>query len=294
MASNGISRREFMGGAAAAATVAVCGGYVLGAEDKATSKPKLKAPRKVTNSVGMTLVSVPPGKFIMGSARREKGRHDDETAHPVTITRAFYIGVTEVTQAQWQAVMGFNPSKTKGVKPLGPPGGLPVHGISWPQAVEFCKKLGTKDRKTYRLPTEAEWEYACRAGSKAAFAGNGNPDKMGWHMDNSGERVHPVAALAPNAWGIYDMHGNAMEWTADWYAGPHDKKAATDPKGAKQGKDRVARGGSWLHFARACRSAARVGVRPTWAPEHIGFRVVMEPADGSAGRARRSGQAPLS
>jgi formylglycine-generating enzyme required for sulfatase activity len=264
-----------VGGAAAAATVAVCGGYAPGAKDTATSKPKLKAARTVTNSVGMALVRVPPGKFLMGSARDEKGRHDGETLHPVTISKAFYIGVTEVTQAQWQVVMGFNPSKTKGDK-------LPVHGISWSHAVEFCKKLSEKDRKAYRLPTEAEWEYACRAGAKAAFAGGGDPDKMAWHMDSSGERVHRVATLAPNAWGIHDMHGNAMEWTADWYAGSHDKKAATDPKGAKQGKERVARGGSWLHFARACRSAARVGVRPTWAPEHVGFRVVMAPPDAAA------------
>jgi len=269
-----VTRREMLAGSAAA----VLGSTILpelpAAKDQAQSKPKPKAARKVTNSVGMTLVSVPPGKFIMGSARREKGRHDDETEHPVTITKGFYIAVTEVTQAQWQAVMGFNPSKTKGDK-------LPVHGISWPQAVEFCKKLSAKERKGYRLPTEAQWEYACRAGAKAAFAGGGDPDKMAWHMDSSGERVHQVATLAPNAWGIYDMHGNAMEWTADWYGGPHGKKAATDPKGAKRGDARVARGGSWLHFARACRSAARVGVRPTWAPEHMGFRVVMEPRDAA-------------
>ena len=274
-----VTRREMLAGTVAGALGSTMLGELPAAKDQAASKPKPKVRRKVTNSVGMTLVSAPPGKFIMGSARDEKGRHDDETAHPVMITRGFYIGATEATQAQWQAVMGFNPSKTKGDK-------LPVHGISWAHAVEFCKKLSAKERKTYRLPTEAEWEYACRAGAKAASPGGGNPDKMGWHMDNSGERVHPVAALAPNAWGIHDMHGNAMEWTADWYAGPHDKKATTDPKGAKQGKERVARGGSWLHFARACRSAARVGVRPTWGSEHMGFSVVMAPPAGSAERAR--------
>ena len=239
----------------------------------------LKAPRyqssgarSVTNSIGMKLVRVPPGEFVMGSAADEKGRHDDETPHPVRITRGFYIAATEVTQAQWQAVMGFNPCRTKGRK-------LPVHGISWSQAVEFCKKLGAKEGGTYRLPTEAEWEYACRAGSKAAFAGSGDPDKMAWHMDNSGERPRQVATRAPNAWGIYDMHGNAMEWTADFFAGAYDGKAATDPKGAKEGNTRVARGGSWLHFPRACRSAARASVRPASGPQHLGFRVVMDPGD---------------
>ncbi|MBL7132592.1 MAG: formylglycine-generating enzyme family protein [Phycisphaerae bacterium] len=262
-----VTRREMLAGSAAAALGSTILPELAAAKDKAKSKPK--APRTVTNSVGMTLVSVPPGEFIMGSARNEKGRHDDETAHTVRITRGFYIAATEVTQTQWQTVMGFNPCKTRGDK-------LPVHGVSWPQAVEFCKKLSAKERKGYRLPTEAQWEYACRAGTKGAFGG-GDPDKMAWHMDNSGERVRRVATRMPNAWGIYDMHGNAMEWTADWYGGPHDKKAATDPKGPKQGKGRVGRGGSWLHFGRACRSAARVGIRPTWAPEHMGFRVAMAP-----------------
>ena len=244
----------------------------------------LKAPtyqssggRTVTNSIGMKLVRVPPGEFVMGSAADEKGRHGDETPHPVRITTGFYIAATEVTQAQWQAVMGFNPCRAKGEK-------LPVHGVSWSQAVEFCKKLGAKEGRTYRLPTEAEWEYACRAGSKAAFAGGGDPDKMAWHMDNSGERPHAVATRAPNAWGIYDMHGNAMEWTADFFAGAYEPKAATDPKNAREGKTRVARGGSWLHFPRACRSAARASVRPASGPRHVGFRVVMDPGDSGTER----------
>jgi len=245
----------------------------------------LKAPARgpgrrapvVLKSAGMALAFVPPGEFVMGSAPGETGRHDDETPHRVRLTKGFYIATTEVTQAQWQAVMGYNPCKVKGEK-------LPVHGISWPQAVEFCKALSAKEGKTCRLPTEAEWEYACRAGSKGAFAGCGQADKMGWHMDNSQERLHEVAALAPNAWGIHDMHGNAMEWTADWYAASLGTKQAVDPTGPAEGKMRVARGGSCLHFARACRSAARMGERPASGPQHMGFRVVMDTDNAAGGK----------
>ena len=221
----------------------------------------------------MTFLPVSPGEFVMGSPVDEKGRHDDETPRRVKITRAFYIARTEVTQAQWQAVMGFNPCQTKGDD-------LPVGGISWSQAVEFCKKLGAKYGRTYRLPTEAEWEYACRAGSKAAFAGIGQADRMAWHMDNSKERPHEVAMLAPNDWGLFDMHGNIMEWTADWYARRYDAKDTTDPKGPRAGKARVARGGSCLHFPRACRSAARGSVRPASGAQNMGFRLVMDPTGG--------------
>jgi len=232
----------------------------------------------VTNSVGMKLVLARPGEFVMGSGATEKGRHDDETPHPVRITRGFHIAAGEVTQAVWQDVMGYNPSKVKGES-------LPVHGVSWTEAVAFCKKLSAKEGKTYRLPTEAEWEYACRAGSTGAFAGCGEADKMAWHMDNSGERPREVGTRQPNAWGIYDMHGNAMEWTADWYASEYGKGRAVDPTGPAEGKLRVARGGSWLHFPRACRSAARLPVRPASGPSNMSFRVVMEAAGGKQSKA---------
>jgi len=231
---------------------------------------KVAAARTVTNSVGMKLIHAAPGEFVMGSPPTEKGRHRDETPHPVTITRGFYIAAAEVTQAVWQSVMGYNPCKTKGPN-------LPVHGVSWPDAVAFCKKLSAKEGKTYRLPTEAEWEYACRAGTTGAFAGCGDADKLAWHMDNSGEKPHEVAALQPNDWGLYDMHGNAMEWTADWYA-DYGTARAVDPAGPKEGKLRVARGGSWLHFPRACRSASRLSVRPASGPSNMSFRVVMDKA----------------
>ena len=247
----------------------------------ALKAPTYKSPaavRSVTNSVGMKLVRAEPGEFVMGSPAGEKGRHDDETPHPVRITRGYFIAATEVTQGHWQDVMGYNPCKVKGES-------LPATGISWSRAVEFCKKLSAREGKKYRLPTEAEWEYACRAGSGAAFAGCADADKMAWHMDNSSERPHEVGTRQPNAWGLYDMHGNALEWTADWYAGEYGRGQAVDPEGPGQGKTRVARGGSWLHFPRACRSAARMSVRPASGPGHVSFRVVMDAPDGKQDKA---------
>jgi len=231
-----------------------------------------RAPRAgdvLVNSIGMKLAYVPPGKFMMGSPADEPGRHKDETRHPVTITNGFYIGVTEVTQAQYRAVMGFNPSETKGDD-------LPVSKVSWHNATAFCKKLSRAGGRTYRLPTEAEWEYACRAGAAGPFAGSGRIDEMGWHMDNSDERPHPVARKSPNAWGLVDMHGNAMEWCADWCRRDLGAAPATDPASPAAGKQRVARGGSWGHFARACRSAARASYNPAYQLRHLGLRVVME------------------
>ena len=231
----------------------------------------------VANSIGMKLAYVPPGKFVMGSPVDEPGRHNDESTHHVTISRGFYLGVTEVTQAQWKRVSGFNRSETKGDD-------LPVSRISWRHADAFCKKLGQAEGRTYRLPTGAEWEYACRAGTQGPFAGTGTLDEMGWHMDNSGERPHAVGGRKPNAWGLYDMHGNVAEWCADWYRPDGPAGASTDPRGAAEGKYRVARGGSWGHFPRACRSAARANFNPAYQLDQLGLRVVMEPANHNNGR----------
>ena len=244
------------------------------------SAPANRAPRAgdaVTNSLGMKLLYVPAGTFTMGSPLDEAGRHDDEVSHPVTISRGFYIGATEVTQAQWQAVMGFNRSETTGEN-------LPVSRLSWHHAVTFCKKLSQAEGRTVRLPTEAEWEYACRAGSAEAFAGTGKVDEMGWHMDNSDERPHRVATKKPNAWGLYDLHGNVAEWCADRYARELPAGAARDPAGPATGTYRVARGGSWGHFARAARSAARASFNPAYQLDTLGLRVVMEPTQPKPGR----------
>jgi len=231
----------------------------------------------VTNSIGMKLVYVPPGGFTMGSGVDEAGRHEDELQHHVTISRGFYIGATEVTQRQWQRIMGFNRSETKGDD-------LPASRLSWHHAETFCKKLSQAEGRAYRLPTEAEWEYACRAGATGAFAGTGKLDEMGWHVDNSGERPRPVGGKKPNAWGLYDMHGGVFEWCADFYGRDYPTGAVTDPRGPATGGYRVARGGSWGHFARACRSAARASFNPAYQLDQVGLRVVMEPADHSNGR----------
>ena len=222
----------------------------------------------MTNSVGMTFVYVPPGEFRMGSDVAEPGRHDDEAAHDVKITRGFWIAATEVTQARWEMVSGFNRAEPKGEN-------LPASRLSWPQAVEFCRKLSRAERRIYRLPTEAQWEYACRAGSAVADSG-GELDEVAWHMDNSGETPRDVAGKKPNAWGLHDMHGNAAEWCRDFYQRDLGSGPAVDPSGPAEGNARVVRGGSWGHFARACRSAARASFNPAYPLERVGLRVIIE------------------
>jgi len=186
----------------------------------------------------MKMVLIRPGKFMMGQGSDQ---------HEVAISKPFYMGVTEVTRAQYQAVMGTIPSFSKG--PTNP-----VGGVSWNDTTEFCKKLSGKTRQTVRLPTEAEWEYACRAGTQTAFSFGDDPSALGdyaWHRGNSGGRSLPVGQKKPNAWGLYDMHGNVWEWCADWY-GKYPSRAfwegpATDPSGPASGTARVLRGGSWLN-----------------------------------------------
>jgi len=229
----------------------------------------------LTNSVGMQFVLIPAGDFIMGSPYDEKGRQEDETPHQVTLTRAFYIGVTEVTQGQWHKVMGYNRSQFKGDS-------LPVEKITWKEAVEFCQKLSQMENKVYRLPTEAEWEYACRAGSAVAFAGNNCADCLAWYAANSNEHSHPVAEKFSNAWGVFDMHGNVSEWCADFYSPEYPDSAVTDPTGPADGKQYVIRGGAWDTFLPGCRSAARSSAPASYQFKQTGFRVVME-VDNSAG-----------
>jgi formylglycine-generating enzyme required for sulfatase activity len=229
----------------------------------------------MVNSVGMKLIYIPPGQFRMGSGPAEPGRHDDETAHDVKITRGFWIAPTEVTQAQWQKVMGFNRSEPKGDN-------LPANKLSWPQAVDFCRKLSQAEGPTYRLPTEAQWEYACRAGSGGPYSG-GQLDEVAWHMDNSDEKPHEVAGKKPNAWGLHDMHGNAAEWCRDLYQRDLGSAPVVDPAGPAEGAGgaRVVRGGSWGHFARACRSAARASFNPAYPLERVGLRVIIGPQSPS-------------
>ena len=189
-------------------------------------------PKEITNSIGMKLVLIPKGTFMMGSPESEKGRYENETEHEVTISKDYYLGVYEVTQAQYEKVMGNNPSHFQGAIVGNENADLPVENVPWHDAVEFCKKLSElpeekKAGRVYRLPTEAQWEYACRAGSKTAYSFDDEEGLLpvyGWFYRNSSDRTHTVGLLEPNAWGLYDMHGNVWEWCSDW----HEKY----PKGA--------------------------------------------------------------
>ncbi len=239
-----------------------------------TATPDGEAWSEITcykNSVGMELVLVPDGEFLMGSPRREPGRDGSERPqHEVRITKAFYIGAHEVTQEQYAAVMGKNPSKFPGAR-------NPVERVSWHDAVEFCARLSEKDGQTYRLPTEAEWEYACRGGSTTAYSFGSAPRRLGdhaWYSRNSGEKPHEVGLKLPNAWGLYDVHGNVWEWCQDWYDDDYRSSTAEDPTGPTSGTYRCVRGGSWFDYPTPLRSAARGrDFAPNRVDDH-GFRVV--------------------
>jgi formylglycine-generating enzyme required for sulfatase activity len=239
-------------------------------------------PKEITNSIGMKLVLIPKGTFMMGSPEREKGRWEQETQHEVTISKDYYLGVYEVTQAQYEKVMGKNPSHFQGSIVRNENADLPVENVSWDDAVEFCKKLSDlpeekKAGREYRLPTEAEWEYACRAGSKTSYSFDdeqGLLPEYGWFNRKSSQRTHTVGLLEPNAWGLYDMHGNVWEWCSDWYV-EYPQGAVSDPTGPKEGSFRVFRGGSWRDVAAICRSAFRCMLDPSYRGIGIGFRLAL-------------------
>ncbi len=218
--------------------------------------PPAALPKTWENALGMSFVRIPAGTFEMGLSAR----------HTVTISQAFYLGVHTVTQGQWEAVMGDNPSSFKGKN-------RPVEQVSWRDVQEFIRRLKAQEDggDGYRLPTEAEWEYACRAGTTGDYAGD--LDAMAWYSDNSGGETHPVGRKAPNAFGLYDMHGNVWEWVADWY-GDYPSGAVTDPKGPESGSDRVVRGGGWYGPARYARSADRDDGAPGLRVSNLGFRLV--------------------
>jgi len=228
----------------------------------------------ITNSIGMKLRLVPAGDFLMGSPGTESVRENQETQHRVSIAKPFYMGVTEVTQEQYQKVMGKNPSEFKGPQ-------NPVEQVSWADAVEFCRKLSAMPAEktaghVYRLPTEAEWEYACRSGTTTAYSFGDDASRLGdygWFEGNSDSSTHPVGEKKPNVWGLYDMQGNVVEWCQDRY-GKYPSGSATDPTGATSGSFRVVRGGSWDYDARFCRSAARGRLTPVFRIYHLGFRVL--------------------
>jgi formylglycine-generating enzyme required for sulfatase activity len=211
---------------------------------------------------GIVMLLCPPGEFMMGSPASEAGRGACETQHRRTIGKAFYLGETEVTQEQWLRVKGENPSYFRAAK-------NPVEQVSWDDCQRFCASTGL------RLPSEAEWEYACRAGTTGAYAGP--LDAMAWYGVNSGNRTHAVASKKVNPWGLFDMHGNVWEWCEDGY-GDYPVGAATQTaaRAAEVGA-RVLRGGGWLDYASVCRAAYRFSIAPGHARYYVGFRVARTP-----------------
>ena len=213
---------------------------------------------------------IPPGSFMMGSPDSEEGRNSDETQHEVVLSQGFFMAETECTQGQWKMVMGSNPSKFKGTE-------LPVEQVSWEEAVEYCRKLTAKQRAEgllpegweWRLPTEAEWEYAARAGTTGARYGE--LDTIAWHGGNSGSEMHAVKQKTANAWGLHDMMGNVWEWCSDWYE-ESPSGSVTVPI---SNSNRVDRGGSWYFGARFVRSADRGRFIPGFRFNDLGFRPVL-------------------
>ena len=213
-------------------------------------------------------------------ARYQSSFDEEKPAHQVTLTTPFYMAKYEVTQEQYIQVMGANPSRFKGAS-------LPVEQVSWNDAQEFCKRTagvppatgagGTPAVRTVRLPTEAEWEFACRAGTTTTYYSGDTEADLGraaWHGANSKATAHPVGQKEPNAWGVCDMHGNLWEWCQNWYA-PYKPEAAVDPQGPPQGESRVLRGGAWRSLYGSCRSASRCGCYPAARFNLLGFRVVV-------------------
>jgi uncharacterized protein (TIGR02996 family) len=233
---------------------------------------------EVGKGVEMTFSWIPPGTFLMGSPPNEESRFDDETQHRVTLTRGFYLGIHPVTQAQWRAVMGSNPSNFKGDD-------RPVEQVSWDDCQDFCAKLGQVTGKRCRLPTEAEWEYACRAGTTTPFSFGATISTVQVNYDGNRtygkgkkgvtrKQTTSVGSFPPNAWGLYDMHGNVWEWCADWY-GPYPTGDITDTQGSNNGDARVLRGGSWYCNPLRCRSAGRRWDAPDYRYGNFGCRVVL-------------------
>jgi len=238
----------------------------------------------IENSVGMVLVPIPAGEFLMGSPGTELGRRRDEVQHQTTLTKSFLLGVHEVTQEQWQAVMGTTPWKglEYGVKEGDD---YPAIYVDWQDAVEFCRQLSEKEGLEYRLPTESEWEYACRAGTTTGYSFGDDASQLGeyaWYREKKDRRswpqyAHTVGQKKPNPWGLYDMHGNVWEWCSDWH-GDYPSESVTDPAGPSSGSSRVIRGGAWFSSAEQCRSAFRLRESPSIVGNSLGFRVALSPS----------------
>jgi formylglycine-generating enzyme required for sulfatase activity len=231
--------------------------------------------KTVTNSIGMKFALIPAGKFSMGSLPDEEGNYDGEgPVHEVTIRKPFYLGIYPVTQQEWQAVMGENPSYFNGDK-------LPVEQVSWDDVQNFIQKINKKEgTTTCRLPSEAEWEYAARVGTTTRYSFGDDEselDEYGWYDENSNDKTHPVGQKKSNSWGLYDMHGNVWEWVQDEYhdsydSAPEDGSAWEDGSGAL----RLNRGGSWSSFDWCCQSGLSSSSRPSFSYRDLGFRLLQE------------------
>ena len=225
------------------------------------------------DGVKLDLVLIPAGAFVMGSPTTEKGRLRNETQHRVRITKPFYMGKYEVTQEVWEKVMGKNPSNFRGAK-------LPVESVNWYYAGDFVSKLSrlVREKRRFQLPTEAQWEYACRAGSAGRFCFGDDEKKLGdyaWYRANSERKTHQVGGKKPNAWGLYDMHGNVMEWCRDMY-GRYDTRVVDDPTGPTNMKDRVARDGMCMSEPADMRSGLRLSYAGVQQLSGVsGFRVAL-------------------
>jgi formylglycine-generating enzyme required for sulfatase activity len=264
-----------LGGAASSASAIDRGGSLPENSPLKKTEADVAAPRIIAD-LNLELLWIKPGTFMMGSDPDEPDRNQAEGPRTtVTLTKGFWLGKTEVTQAQYEAVAGTNPSYFKAVG-----ANAPVEEVSWIEAVEYCRKLTERERAAgrlpegyiYTLPTEAQWEYAYRAGSTGPYPANFSA--MGWDSANSQNATHPVGLRAPNAWGLYDMPGNVLEWCQDWY-GPYSPGNRTDPAGPKSGSFRTARGGSWRMAATVGRSAARAGGSAGRHDYTLGFRLAL-------------------
>ena len=225
----------------------------------------------VKNGISIEMVKVEAGSFNMGATpEMEKPFDWEKPVHHVTLTNNYYIGKYEVTQALWQAVMGSNPSNFKGDN-------LPVEKVSWNDCQDFISKLNVMTGKRFRLPTEAEWEYAARGGNKSRgyqYSGSNTLGDVAWYGDNSGSKTHAVGTKQPNELGIYDMTGNVWEWCQDWN-GSYSSSPQVNPTGAASGSDRVIRGGSWGNSAGLCRSSYRYSITPDYRGDSMGLRLVL-------------------
>jgi formylglycine-generating enzyme required for sulfatase activity len=253
--------------------------FAVWCEDSTHGEEPVKS---IANSIGMKFNEIPAGTFLMGSPKTEKDREDNETQHAVTISKSFYMQTTEVTQGQWKAVMGTEP--WKGEDDVKEGSNYPATYVSSDEALAYCKKLSEKEGKKYRLPTEAEWEYACRAGTKTTWS-FGNDEKVlgdyAWYAKNAyyadEQYAHQVGLKKPNPFGLFDMHGNVRNWCHDFYGKDYYKQSpAKDPTGPASGSFRVLRGGAVANHTRGTCSAVRLRSVAVGSNGDFGFRLVRE------------------